>query len=175
MAAQYPTTRRGCAACVDDQAHFVAGRGKPGPGCGDFRQRRVFRRNHWHLSRYLVQRFGLAEGTDLGRCTAGVAAVFDCGLSQVEGLVDAAGGDGSQTGSRWPPYASRTADHCRGYPVALAVGDLPAAVSVVRQHPADLRATAVGRRRGGDHRGGAVALVRAGAHADANRLAGDPG
>src|SRR5207253_1671588 len=96
MAAKHPAPRAGRAAGQNDSADPVTGGGQSGAGDGDLFLWRFFRRAYWRLSSRLDQRSRMAEGADLGRGIAVVAAVFDRRLSQTQSAVDVAGGDGRE-------------------------------------------------------------------------------
>ncbi len=171
MAAQHPAPRRGGGGGLDDQADFAAGRGQPGAGHRDFCFGWFFRRADVGVPASVDQRPELAEGIDLGRGVAAVATVPDRRLSQAQGAVDAAGGDGREAGDGWPPHPARASGDRRSDPDSLVAGDFPAIGSLVGQHSADQQVARTDRR-GGDCRGGiALALVHPPAYAHAGGLA----
>jgi hypothetical protein len=137
--------------------------------------RRFFRRAPWWLSSRLDQRPRLAEGLDLGRGAAVVVAVFDRRVSQAQGAVDVAGGNGRESGNGRAPYATSAAGDRRGDTDSVVAGDFSVTGGIVVEHSADHRTVDPDCRRCGGCRGAAVALVYPRAYADAGCPAGNPG
>ncbi|MNM90287.1 hypothetical protein D3C81_1025390 [compost metagenome] len=96
MAAQHPAAGPGRAAGVDDSTDPASGGGQSGAGDRDFLRRRLLRRTNLYVPAGLGQRSELAEGIDLGWCAAVVATIPDCRVSQAQGAIDVARGNGRE-------------------------------------------------------------------------------